>query len=199
MQQQQKYQKIKSSAITVQSYIRGWKVSFLSLQLSLLEEVRSWSENTFQVHWASCFSPLLGAVAVPQLLLNTRSRGEFRISACAAWAKNPCKLCKWNAGATLNPWVILEASSAREFRGQQLHRRVLWGSATELIWNKQIVAVSLCLTGFSSYQDSYRMNLTENRIKMKTLGCLGNLLLGLNLSSALSGKQRRESALMFRK
>uniref|UniRef100_A0A8C3V7N2 Unconventional myosin-Ib n=1 Tax=Catharus ustulatus TaxID=91951 RepID=A0A8C3V7N2_CATUS len=47
--QQQKYQKIKSSAITVQSYIRGWKVSFLSLQLSLFEEVRSRSENTFQM------------------------------------------------------------------------------------------------------------------------------------------------------
>lgn len=150
IQQQQKYQKIKSSAITVQSYIRGWKVSFLSLQLSLFEEVRSRSENTFQVHWASCLSSLLGAVAVPQPLLNTHSRGEFRISACAAWAKNPCRQCKWNAGATLNPWVILEASSAREFRGQQLQRRMLWGSATELIWKKQIVAVILCLTGFSS-------------------------------------------------
>uniref|UniRef100_A0A8C3VEC6 Unconventional myosin-Ib n=1 Tax=Catharus ustulatus TaxID=91951 RepID=A0A8C3VEC6_CATUS len=40
--QQQKYQKIKSSAITVQSYIRGWKVSFLSLQLSLFEEMQKY-------------------------------------------------------------------------------------------------------------------------------------------------------------
>uniref|UniRef100_A0A8D0F4Q9 Myosin IB n=1 Tax=Strix occidentalis caurina TaxID=311401 RepID=A0A8D0F4Q9_STROC len=41
--------KIKSSAIIVQSYIRGWKVSFLLLRQCLHVEVRSRSENTFQM------------------------------------------------------------------------------------------------------------------------------------------------------
>uniref|UniRef100_A0A8C5U7E6 Unconventional myosin-Ib n=1 Tax=Malurus cyaneus samueli TaxID=2593467 RepID=A0A8C5U7E6_9PASS len=46
--QQKRYEKIKSSAVTVQSYIRGWKVSFPSLWLSLCAEARSRSEKTFQ-------------------------------------------------------------------------------------------------------------------------------------------------------
>lgn len=84
-----------------------------------------WGEEQVRKHFPHAlsllpFKPSLhGAVAVPQPLLNTRvccMRGEFRISACAAWAANPCKRGKWNAGTTLNHWVILEASSAKELR-----------------------------------------------------------------------------------
>uniref|UniRef100_A0A8C5U969 Unconventional myosin-Ib n=1 Tax=Malurus cyaneus samueli TaxID=2593467 RepID=A0A8C5U969_9PASS len=40
--QQKRYEKIKSSAVTVQSYIRGWKVSFPSLWLSLCAEMQKY-------------------------------------------------------------------------------------------------------------------------------------------------------------
>uniref|UniRef100_A0A8C9ENE4 Unconventional myosin-Ib n=1 Tax=Pavo cristatus TaxID=9049 RepID=A0A8C9ENE4_PAVCR len=63
--QQKKYQKIKSSAIIVQSYIRGWKVSFLLLWLELKrlkEEARR--KHAVAVIWAYW----LGLKVLPQTL-----------------------------------------------------------------------------------------------------------------------------------